>query len=60
MSKNNDNHDKSRDQYLSHKLYLERRHGNRYYNLGYMMYEGMALKDPPTITANSDNLKNVS
>lgn len=58
MSKNNDSHDKSRDQYLSHKLYLERRHGNRYYNLGYMMYEGMLVKDPPTITVNSDNLKN--
>ena len=58
MSKNNDSHDKSRDQYLSHKLYLERRHGNRYYNLGYMMYEGMVVQDPPTITINEANLQN--
>ena len=34
-----DSHDKSRDQYISHKLYLQRRTANRYYNLGYMMYK---------------------
>ena len=31
------NHDKSRNQYISHKLYLERRAGNRFYNLGYLL-----------------------
>jgi len=39
MASINDNHDASRDQYVSHKLYLEKRAGNRYYNLGYMMYK---------------------
>jgi len=34
-----DSHDKSREQYISHKLYLQRRTANRYYNLGYMMYK---------------------
>ena len=29
----------TRDQYISHKLYLEKRAGNRYYNCGYMMYK---------------------
>ena len=41
MTTINDNHDTSRDQYVSHKLYLEKRAGNRYYNLGYMMYKEM-------------------
>ena len=36
-----DSHDKSREQYISHKLYLQRRTANRYYNLGYMMYESV-------------------
>ena len=39
MTSKNDHHDASRDQYISHKLYLERRAGNRYYNLGYMSYK---------------------
>ena len=39
MTSIKDHHDASRDQYISHKLYLERRAGNRYYNLGYMMYK---------------------
>ena len=34
-----DSHDTKREQYISHKLYLQRRTANRYYNLGYMMYE---------------------
>tara|TARA_B110000977_G_scaffold199147_1_gene285712 strand:- start:1594 stop:1938 length:345 start_codon:yes stop_codon:yes gene_type:complete len=29
----------TRDIYTSHKLYLEKRTGSRYYNLGYMMYK---------------------
>jgi len=33
------NHDTTRDQYISHKLYLEKRAGNRFYNLGYMTYK---------------------
>ena len=45
----NDNHDKSRDQYISHKLYLERRRGNRYYNLRYMTYKGI-VSTPQTIS----------
>ena len=39
MTSIKDHHDASRDQYISHKLYLERRAGNRYYNLGYMSYK---------------------
>ena len=39
MTTLNDNHDTSRDVYVSHKLYLERRSGNRCYNLGYMTYK---------------------
>ena len=50
-----DNHDKSRDQYISHKLYLERRQANRYYNLGYMTYKGI-VSDPQTITPTYDIL----
>ena len=34
-----DSHDTKREQYISHKLYLQRRTANRYYNLGYMMYK---------------------
>ena len=54
-----DNHDASRDQYISHKLYLERRHGNRYYNLGYMTYKGIEVEQK-TITTTDDNLKDDS
>ena len=36
-----DSHDPQREQYISHKLYLQRRTGNRYYNLGYMMYKSV-------------------
>jgi len=39
MTSVNDHHDASREQYISHKLYLERRAGNRYYNLGYAYYK---------------------
>ena len=39
MTSIKDHHDASRDQYISNKLYLERRAGNRFYNLGYMMYK---------------------
>ena len=56
MATINDNHDNSRDVYVSHKLYLERRAGNRYYNLGYMMYKGMVATG--TITVNAANLQN--
>ena len=51
-----DNHDASRDQYISHKLYLERRHGNRYYNLGYTTYKGI-VSEPQTISPTYDILK---
>jgi hypothetical protein len=47
--------DTSRDQYTSHKLYLEKRAGNRYYNLGYMMYKEII---EGTASASTDNLKN--
>ena len=57
MTSIKDHHDASRDQYISHKLYLERRAGNRYYNLGYMMYKGI-VSNPQTIPATSDNLQN--
>ena len=36
-----DRFDKSRDQYTSYNLYLERRQGNGYYNLGYKIFEPM-------------------
>ena len=36
-----DSHDTKREQYISHKLYLQRRTANRYYNLGYMMYKSV-------------------
>jgi hypothetical protein len=54
MTTINDNHDTSRDQYVSHKLYLEKRAGNRYYNLGYMMYKEI-INDPSL--ANNTNLQ---
>ena len=41
MTSVNDHHDATRAQYVSHKLYLERRAGNRYYNLGYAYYKEM-------------------
>ena len=36
-----DSQDPQREQYISHKLYLQRRTANRYYNLGYMMYKSV-------------------
>ena len=57
MTSIKDHHDASRDQYISHKLYLERRAGNRYYNLGYMMYKGI-VSNPATIAATPANLQN--
>ena len=57
MTSIKDHHDASRDQYISHKLYLERRAGNRYYNLGYMMYKGI-VSNPQTIAATASNLQN--
>jgi len=56
MTSIKDHHDASRDQYISHKLYLERRAGNRYYNLGYMMYKGI-VSNPQTITPTPANLQ---
>ena len=44
----------TRDQYISHKLYLEKRAGNRYYNCGYMMYKEI-IND--TSTPNPADLK---
>mgnify|MGYP001293718653 CR=1 FL=1 len=57
MTSIKDHHDASRDQYISHKLYLERRSGNRYYNLGYMMYSGI-VSNPQTIAPTATNLQN--
>ena len=54
MASIKDNHDTSRDQYVSHKLYLEKRAGNRYYNLGYMMYKEIIAT---TTAVPIDNLK---
>jgi hypothetical protein len=56
MTSIKDHHDASRDQYISHKLYLERRAGNRYYNLGYMMYKGI-VSNPSTIAPTAANLQ---
>ena len=39
-----DSHDPKREQYISHKLYLQRRTANRYYNLGYAIYKGIVLQ----------------
>ena len=56
MTSIKDHHDASRDQYISHKLYLERRAGNRYYNLGYMMYKSI-IDDTTNNTATAANLQ---
>ena len=52
-----DSHDTKREQYISHKLYLQRRTANRYYNLGYMMYKGI-VSNPSTIAPTAANLQN--
>lgn len=52
------NHDTRRDQYISHKLYLEKRAGNRFYNLGYMMYKDIiSTYTTNNITGLNDLLK---
>ena len=40
--------DTSRDQYFDYKDYISRRHGDRYYNLGYAIYKGIIL-DPTDV-----------
>ena len=45
MSELNLNHiDTSRDQYFDYGNYISRRHGDRYYNLGYAIYKGLILQ----------------
>ena len=45
MSELNLNHiDTSRDQYFDYGNYISRRHGDRYYNLGYAIYKGIILQ----------------
>ena len=51
-----DSHDSKREQYISHKLYLQRRTANRYYNLGYMMYKAI-IDDTTNNTATAANLQ---
>ena len=41
MSTTYDRFDKAREQYISYNLYLERRQGNGYYNLGYQIFAAM-------------------
>ena len=48
--------DTSRDQYFDYGDYISRRHGDRYYNLGYAIYKGVVLQptevgylDPTTV-----------
>ena len=36
--------DTSRDQYFDYGDYISRRHGDRYYNLGYAIYKGLVLQ----------------
>ena len=36
--------DTSRDQYFDYGDYISRRHGDRYYNLGYAIYKGIVLQ----------------
>ena len=36
--------DTSRDQYFDYGDYISRRHGDRYYNLGYAIYKGVVLQ----------------
>ena len=36
--------DTSRDQYFDYGNYISRRHGDRYYNLGYAIYKGLILQ----------------
>ena len=36
--------DTSRDQYFDYGDYISRRHGDRYYNLGYAIYRGIVLQ----------------
>lgn len=57
MSNKSDNHDKSRVQYISHKLYLEKRAGNRYYNLGYMIYKDLITTLPSNNVNDIANIK---
>ena len=38
---NINNIDTSRDQYFDYGDYISRRHGDRYYNLGYAIYKGV-------------------
>lgn len=40
---NINNIDTSRDQYFDYGDYISRRHGDRYYNLGYAIYKGVIL-----------------
>ena len=35
--------DTSRDQYFDYGDYISRRHGDRYYNLGYSIYKGLII-----------------
>mgnify|MGYP006088800075 FL=1 len=48
--------DTSRDQYVDYGDYISRRHGDRYYNLGYAIYKGIILNPieigyiTPTVT----------
>ena len=57
MTTPNDHHDAERQRYVSHKLYLEKRAGNRYYNLGYMMYKSI-IDDTTNASATVANLQN--
>ena len=40
---NINNIDTARDQYFDYGDYISRRHGDRYYNLGYAIYKGVIL-----------------
>ena len=58
MTTINNNHDTTRDQYISHKLYLEKRAGNRYYNLGYITYKQIISTYTSDTTIPFDSLLN--
>lgn len=60
MSGLNLNHiDTSRDQYFDYGNYISRRHGDRYYNLGYAIYKGLILQqnDIGYIAPTPDNVQ---
>ena len=58
MSTTYDRFDKAREQYISYNLYLERRQGNGYYNLGYQIFAAMWANPTSSSAVDIDKIKN--